>query len=122
MSLCVAVWMSPWRKGLVPFALRWLAAELPHRLGNTAASQDALYRLTQLCESEAVKAEEREAAASGGGARAGGAAEDAAAAEVPRPFEMSAIAPSLPAAANTAPPPPPPYSFFLVLSSQSKDI
>ena len=50
---------------LVPFALRWLAAELPHRLGNTSAAQDALYRLTQLCETEALHAQEREGSSEG---------------------------------------------------------
>eukprot|EP00193_Tetraselmis_chui_P006043 CAMPEP_0177752610 /NCGR_PEP_ID=MMETSP0491_2-20121128/1011_1 /TAXON_ID=63592 /ORGANISM="Tetraselmis chuii, Strain PLY429" /LENGTH=140 /DNA_ID=CAMNT_0019267825 /DNA_START=142 /DNA_END=561 /DNA_ORIENTATION=+ len=37
----------------VPFGLRWLAAELPFRLGKLAASQDAFYRLSQHCKREA---------------------------------------------------------------------
>lgn len=40
----------PGRSGsFVPFALRWLHAELPHRLGQSAATMDRLYSLLELC-------------------------------------------------------------------------
>ncbi|KAK3282102.1 hypothetical protein CYMTET_10140 [Cymbomonas tetramitiformis] len=41
---------------LVPFALRFLAAELPHRLGQTQATMDSLYLLMQWCREQAIAA------------------------------------------------------------------
>lgn len=43
--------------------MRWLAAELSHRLGNLGKAQDELYKLVHHCEAEATRAEEREASA-----------------------------------------------------------
>jgi len=48
-------------ESLVPFGMRWLSAELQHRLGRFSAAQDSLYRLSQVCEAEALRAEQSQA-------------------------------------------------------------
>eukprot|EP00873_Tetraselmis_striata_P038838 jgi/Tetstr1/459102/TSEL_004552.t1 len=53
--------MAAGRGSLVPFGLRWLAAELPFRLGRLAASQDAFYRLSEHCKLQALMCEARPA-------------------------------------------------------------
>ncbi|GAQ88369.1 hypothetical protein KFL_004220080 [Klebsormidium nitens] len=56
----------PERSGsFVPFALRWLHAELPHRLGQAGATMDRLYSLLELCKVEVAR---RSAAVPGGAA------------------------------------------------------
>ncbi len=43
---------APQTAPLVPFALRWLRADLPARLDMVADTIDALYRLLQYCKTQ----------------------------------------------------------------------
>lgn len=43
---------APQTAPLVPFALRWLRADLPARLDMVADTIDALYRLLQYCSAQ----------------------------------------------------------------------
>lgn len=43
---------APLTAPLVPFALRWLRADLPARLDMVADTIDALYRLLQYCKAQ----------------------------------------------------------------------
>ncbi len=53
----------------VPFALRWLAAELPERLGRAGETVERLHALLELCRMEAGAAAAAQAATGDAGAR-----------------------------------------------------
>ena len=49
----------------MPFALRWVAAELPERLGRAGETMDRLHELLELCRLEAEAAARQDTAGAG---------------------------------------------------------
>lgn len=46
-----AIYNTFFAGSMVPFALRWMRAELPHRTGQTATTMEQLYALFAFCSS-----------------------------------------------------------------------